>query len=128
MSSSNVTLSRNFTAGSGGVEQYTIVKMGAADGEVIEAAAATDLLLGVSIQPGTATVGQRVDVALQGIVEVIAAGNITRGAFVTANADGHAVAAAPGAGTNNYVVGQALVSAADNDILPILLTQHRLQG
>lgn len=121
-------LIRNYVAGAGGVRQYRIVRVGAADGEVVEATAVTDALLGVSIQPGTAAQGERCDVVLGGVAEVAAGGTITRGAWVTANASGQAVAAAPGAGTNNNVVGIALVSAAAGDVIPVLLAQHRLQG
>ena len=125
--SSTPTLIRNFTA-AGAVAQHAIVRLGAADGEVVAATAVTDTLIGVSVQPGTAAAGERVDVAIAGVVEVAAGGSITRGAFVTTNAAGAAVAATPEAGVNNAIVGIALASAAVGDIIPVLLAQGRIQG
>jgi hypothetical protein len=121
-------LIRNFTAGAGGVAQYRIVRLGAADGEVVAATAVGDTLLGVSVQPGTAAQGQRVDVAVAGVVEVSAGGTVTRGAYLTTNASGQAVAAAPSAGVNNGIVGIALASAVSGDVIPCLLAQGRIQG
>jgi hypothetical protein len=126
--STTPTLIRNFTAGAGGVAQYQIVKLGAADGEVVAAAAVGDTLIGVSVQPGTAAQGQRVDVAIDGVVEVLAGGTITRGAWLTTTASGQAVAAAPSAGVNNGVIGVALQSAVAGDVIPCLLAQGRIQG
>lgn len=125
---SNPTLIRNFTAGSGGVGANKIVKPGAADWEAVNSAAAADFHVGVCVQPGGAAQGERADVALQGIVEVIAGGTITRGNSVTSDASGNAVAAAPSTGVNNRIVGIALVSAVANDIIPILLAQGSVQG
>jgi hypothetical protein len=121
-------LIKNFLAGSGGVRQFRIVKLGAADGEVVEATAVGDFLLGVSCQPGTAASGERCDVALAGIADVQAGGNITRGALVTTDSAGRAVAAAPSAGTNNRILGIALVGAAADDIIQVLLSQGSVQG
>lgn len=122
------TLIRNFIAGASGVAERVIVKLGAADQEVVAATAVSETLIGVSVQPGTAAAGQRVDVAIAGVVEVVAGGTITRGAYLTTNASGQAVAAAPSAGVNNGIVGIALVSAVANDIIPVLLAQGRIQG
>lgn len=122
------TLIRNFTAGAGGVRQYRIVKFGAADGEVVEATDVADDIVGVSCQPGTAAQGQRVDIVLDGIAEAIAGGVITRGAPVTTNGAGAAVAAAPAAGVNNNIVGRAMVTTASGDIFTVLLKQGRIQG
>lgn len=122
------TLIRNFVAGTGGVGLNRIVKFGAADGEVVNSAAATDAHIGVCIQPGGAAAGARADVAVDGIAEVVAGGTITRGALVTSDANGAAVAAAPSAGSNNRVLGVAQVSAASGDIFPVLLKQGSVQG
>ena len=126
--SSTPTLMRNFLAGSGGVRYGRLVRIGAADGQVVEATAVTDVIVGVSVQPGTAADGQRCDVALAGVADVVAGGTISRGAWVTATTGGAAIAAAPAAGVNNNVVGIALAEAASGDIIPVLLAQHRLQG
>lgn len=122
------TLIRSYVAGTGGVGQNRIVKFGAADGEVVNSAAAADLHIGVCVQPSGSLVGTRADVAVMGIVEVIAGGTITRGALLTSDASGGAVAAAPAAGANNAVIGRAMVSAVAGDIFPVLLVQGSVQG
>ncbi len=121
-------LIRSFVAGTGGVGANRIVKLGAADGEVVNSAAAADAHLGICIQPGGSLVGVRADVAISGAAEVIAGGTITRGSLVTSDAAGAAVAAAPAAGVNNRVIGMAMVSAVAGDIFPVLLTQGSVQG
>jgi hypothetical protein len=121
-------LIRNFVAGSGGVAERQIVRLGAADGEVVATTAVTDTPIGVSVQPGTAAQGHRVDVAIAGVVEVTAGGSISRGDYLTTNGSGLAVAAAPASGVNNGIVGIALMSAAPGDIIPALLAQGRIQG
>lgn len=125
---SNPMLIRSYVAGTGGVGERRVVKFGAADGEVVNSAAAADAHIGICIQPGGATVGQRADVAVDGIVEVIAGGTITRGALLTSDANGAAVVAAPAAGTNNAVIGRAMVSAVAGDFFPVLLSQGSVQG
>lgn len=136
--SENPTLIKNYTA-TGTIGDRRIVKFGSNDGEVVQATAATEDLLGVCRQPFGVVSGDRVDVALAGIVEVEAGGNITRGALVTADANGKAVAATrhthtentagayaqnatTGAAAADNVIGRALVSAASGDFFPVLLS------
>ena len=121
-------LVRNFVAGSAGVGENRLVKFGAADGEVVNAAAVGDAIIGVCIQPGGATSGKRADVALTGIAYVVAGGTISRGALLTADSAGAAVAAAPSAGVNNRVAGVALASAVAGDIFHMLLEPGSVQG
>lgn len=122
----NPILIKNYVAGAA-VAARRIVKFDAADGKVIQAAAATDAVVGVAEQVAAAS-GERVDVIHSGIAEVEFGGTVTRGALVTADADGKAVAAAPAAGANNRVVGIALVSAASGDIAPVLIVPGQIQG
>lgn len=107
---------------------FRIVKIGAADGGVIQGAAAADILLGVSDELGQATVGDRVDVYLNGIADVTYGGTVARGARLTTDATGRAVAAAPAAGTNNGIIGIALVSGVIGDIGSVQIAQSTLQG
>lgn len=114
-------LIKAYTAGAA-VSKRRIVKMGAADGAVIQAAAGTDLLIGVSLDLDAAS-GERVDTVIaNGIVEVDAAGTITRGQGVTADADGKAVAAAAG----DYAIGDAEVSAVAGDVMTVILNKYQL--
>lgn len=123
----NPTLVKAFKAGAA-IEQNRIVKMDSADGQVIKSAAATDKHVGVSVGSIDAASGDRVDVVLAGIYEIKAGGTITRGDLITSDASGQAVAAAPGAGTNNPVIGRALTSAVSGDLVDVLIVQSTTQG
>ncbi len=122
----NTLLNRNYLAG-GAIAPYRIVKSGANDGEVLQAAAATDYLMGVCESVGPAA-GERCDIVKSGIAEVEFAGVVARGAPVTADASGKGVAAAPAAGANVRIIGFAEVTTAAGDIAPVLLAQGVMQG
>jgi hypothetical protein len=121
------TLIRSFTAG-GTINPRRLVKFGSSDREVVQAAAATDLIVGVVISPEVRASGDRVDVALAGVVEVDMGGTVTRGVKVTSDANGKGVAAAPAGGTNNHVVGFAMVTTASGDIAEVMISQSVNQG
>ena len=55
-------------------------------------------------------------------------GTVARGAPVTADASGKAVAAAPAAGSNVRIIGFAEVSAVAGDIAPVLIAPGVMQG
>lgn len=120
------TLTKGLNAG-GTIEAYRIVKFGADDNTVVKAAAAADSLLGVSTGVPAAT-GERTDVILSGLAEVTYGGNVTRGALLTADSDGRAIAAAPAAGANVRVIGVAWVSGVSGDVGSVLLRQGSMQG
>jgi len=122
----NTGLIKNLTA-EGTIAPRRIVKPGANDYGVVQGAAATDSLIGVTGELGAAS-GDDVDVILTGIVDLEFGGAVTRGGEVTSDASGKGVAAAPGAGTNNRIIGIALVTAASGDIAPVLLAQGLKQG
>lgn len=111
----NETLIKNFTAGAA-INPFRLVKFDTSDHVVIQAAAAADLAVGVCGALGPAS-GERVDVVLAGIAEVDFGGTVTRGAMVTADASGKAVAAA----STNRTIGIALVSAVSGDRAPVLI-------
>lgn len=121
----NPLLPKEYLAGAA-ITKFRFVKFDATDGSVIQAAAATDKLLGVSEH--TAASGARVRANLIGIAEIEAGGTIARGDLLTSDADGKAVAAAPGAGLNNRIGGIALVSAVSGDIFPMLQSLASVQG
>jgi hypothetical protein len=108
---------------------YRIVKFGAADGQVLQAAAATDAAFGLADNLGQATVGARVDVIQSGIGEGEAGAAITRGALLMADASGRVITAAAAAGSNVRTIGTALVSAAAaGEIIPVDITPGSFQG
>lgn len=122
----NQGLTKNFNAGAA-VTKRRIIKFGADDKTVVQAAAVGDAMFGVSTDVDTTT-GEPTDVQVAGIALVQAGGAVTRGDPITSDANGKAVAAAPGAGVNNRVIGVAMQSAALDDLFDVLLAPGRIQG
>lgn len=111
----------------GAIAARRIVKYGSADGLVAQASAATDAFMGVSERLSAAD-GERIDIVCTGMPEVEYGGNVTRGDWLTADADGKAVKANPAAGANNEVIGRADVSGVAGDYGRVLLAPGRIQG
>lgn len=103
-------------------------------GLIIQAAAATDNIIGVSASGVTAAelaAGKdRIRVDHIGKVDVDAGAAITRGSILTADANGKVIEAAPAAGVNNAVGGRLLGEAAtaEDDIVPMLIGVGQVQG
>lgn len=125
MTARNHVFNKGFVAGAA-IAAKRIVKLGSADNAVIQAAAATDSLVGVSDL--AAASGEHVTVVMGGIAIVEYGGSITRGGLVTADANGKAVAAAPAAGSNNRIIGIAMVSGVSGDLGSVLLQPGSVQG
>ena len=106
---------------------YLIAKFGADDDTLAQATASTEELVGV-FQHTTTAVGEEVRVMLDGISRVVLGGTVARGNYLTSDANGKAIAAAPGAGVNAYVIGQALASGVAGDIIPVHIEKTRIQG
>lgn len=88
----------------------------------IEAASAVAALIGVSTSVG-AIAGGPVDVVQQGPTDVLAGGTLARGAFVTSDDQGRAVAI-PARGAQAVtvaVIGQVMATAVEGDIVPIMV-------
>jgi len=99
------------------INNYRFVKVGAAAGAVIQAAAATDPGCG-AVEYGAAS-GAPDKVILGGIAKIIVGtGGVTLGARVTSDATGQAVAWA----TTNQSYGIALETGAATAIVPVLLS------
>lgn len=107
---------------------FRIVKIGATDGSVLQSTAVSETLVGVADELGQATVGGRVGVILDGIADVTYGATVTRGARLTTDASGRAVTAAPGAGTNNGIIGTALVSGVVGDVGTVHISPSIMQG
>lgn len=123
----NVILEKNLVA-EAAVAANRIVKFGTVDGQVVQAAAAGDLLVGVASRGFDAGVGERIDVMTHGIAEVKLGGVVTRGQAVTSDANGKGIAAAPAAGANARVIGIAMASGVLDDVIDVLLSQSVMQG
>jgi len=111
----------------GAINPYTIVKFGANDLGVIAAAAATDKLIGVTRELGSNS-GEPVDVIHDGITYIKLGGTVARGDFLTSDASGQAVVAAPAAGSNNRIIGFARQSGVVGDVVDVVLEPGSLQG
>lgn len=110
-----------------------ILKYGSADGVYIQATGSTDFLVGVSDDAGdiptpTAATPERVDCIDDGYALVDYGGTITRGQYVTSDANGKAIAAAPANGVNAYVVGQAQSSGSNGSVGSIKIQPCIIQG
>ena len=119
-------LTRTYTAGAA-VVRRRIVKF-SADRTVVQGAASTDLLIGVSDQSADTPSGGRVDVHRDGMPEVEAGGPIGRGQPLTSDAVGRAIVAAPASGVNVRIIGFAEVDAVLGDIIDVMLEPGYLQG
>ena len=113
---SNRTLLKAYSAGAA-VAAHRIIKWGAADRAVIQAAAAADSAIGVSDRLSAAS-GERIDIVRAGIADVEYGDAVARGALLTSDADGKAVTAAAG----NRVIGVAEISGVAGDIGEVLIS------
>lgn len=122
----NNGLTKSYTA-EGAISANRIVKVGANDWGVLQGAAATDSLIGISTEIDAAS-GERIDVVHEGIADLKLGGTVPRGSLVTSDASGQGVAPAPAAGTNNRVIGVALVSGVSGDVIPVMISLGSFQG
>lgn len=111
----------------GAITPYTIVKPGANDYGVAQASAVGDSLLGVTTEIG-ANDTERCDVIHNGTAYTKLGGTVARGDLITTDANGNGVKAAPVAGTNNSIIGRAVVSGVAGDVIPVLLSIGQVQG
>lgn len=124
----NPKLTKSYIA-EAAVLPYRVVKCGAADGQVVQSAAAADAHIGIADNLGQATVNARVDVVQGGIAEAEAGAAITRGALLASDASGRVITAAASAGANVRVIGVAQASAAGaGEIIPVLVAPGSFQG
>lgn len=123
---SNIATVRNFKA-EAAIAAFTLIKVGANDMGALAAAAVSDKIIGVSTDIAAA-INERCDVILDGVADVLYGGTVARGDLLTSDASGRAVTAAPGAGTNNRIVGAALISGVVGDVGQVLISVGVMQG
>jgi len=122
----NNGLTKSYNA-EGAIGANRIVKVGGADYGILQAAAVGDKLIGITTEVDAAS-GERCDVVLNGIADLKLGGTVVRGDFITSDATGQGVAAAPSTGVNNRIVGVALISGVSGDIVPVLIGPGSIQG
>lgn len=99
----------------GAVAARRICVHGASDGLAAQAAAGTALLIGVSTDIPAAD-GQPFDIIRAGFAPVEYGGNVSRGAPLTADAQGRAVAATIPPTATTYIIGYAEEAGVLGDI------------
>lgn len=98
---------------------YRAVKFGAADGQVVQSAAAADAHVGIADNLGQDTAGARVDVIMDRIADAEAGAAFARGARLTADSQGRVITATTGA----RVIAVAMAAAgAAGEIVPVHVT------
>jgi len=111
----------------GAMAANTIVRFTANRGEVTPATAATDKIAGV-LALGASAAGDMVDVAYEGVHEVVAGGTIAAGDPLTTNASGQAIVATFAAGQMRHVIGFALVPAVAGDVFRFQIQRQVIAG
>jgi len=109
----------------GTIYQNRFVKEGTTgDGYALQAAASSDLIIGVSALPTNTTtpnyalVGVRLDIQHVGIADLLIGGAVTRGQLLTSDADGKGVAVSA---AGQRVGAMALQSGVTGDIIKVLV-------
>lgn len=123
---SNPGLTKNYLA-EGAISAYRFVKVGANDYGALQAAAATDKIIGISTEIDAAS-GERVDVVHEGIAFLKLGGTVARGDPLTSDASGQGVVANPATGVNNRIGGFAVISGVNGDVIPVKLALGMMQG
>ena len=123
----NPGLSKSYSA-EAAIAAYRIVKFGAADGGVLQAAAAADKSIGVTDRIAAAVAGDRVDIARSGIAEVEYGATVAAGDLLTSDSVGRAIVASATTGTNIRVIGVAEVAGVLGDIGSLMLDPGSFQG
>lgn len=120
-------LQKGYTA-TAAIAAHTLMKFGAADGTVVPATDGSAMIVGVQSEIDC-DAGDRASAAMVGNIEDVRfGGNVTRGDPLTADAQGRAVAAAPAAGANAFIIGFAEVSGVAGDIGTVIISPGRIQG
>ena len=118
--------SRSYTSDAA-IPARRIVAFGVVDHHVLLAAAATDLLIGVS-ELGCTAAGDVLDIIKDDIALIEYGGTVVRGQPLTADTAGRAVVATPTAGSNVRIIGFAEISGVIGDIGECFISPSIMQG
>lgn len=110
------------------IPAHRLMKFAAADGQVTLAVDGSAAIIGVQSELDVEA-GDRASAAMVGNIEDVEfGGNVSRGQPLTADAQGRAIVAAPGAGANAYCIGLAEVSGVAGDIGTVIISPFIMQG
>lgn len=109
----------------GALARRRIVIHGAADGQALQAAGSTALLIGVTTDIASA-IGETADVIRNGLADVEYGGTVTRGQFLTSDSVGRAVGVTLPVAAGTFVIGTAEVSGVVGDIGSLNITPNYL--
>lgn len=97
------------------IPAHRLVKFGSVEGEVTLATSGTDNVIGVSDDVDT-DAGNIIDICVCGLRKVQYGGAVIQGDYLTAGTDGKAVKATSLDSATDNIFGQALTSAATDEI------------
>jgi hypothetical protein len=119
-------LVKNFTA-NGTINKNRVVAIGASEGEAVQATG-NNTFIGVSGVRGAAAAGDRVDVYMDEIRNIEFGGNVSYGDWLTSDADGKAITAAPASGAQMNVIGKAMTSGVAGSIGQVHVSPQQITG
>jgi hypothetical protein len=100
------------------------IKPGTAAGSILTAAAATDLIIGVSSNIVDTETADMADGILQGIANLKLGGTVTYGARLSSDSSGRGITASG----QVRVGGIAMAAGVVNDIIPVLIYPSNIEG
>jgi|SRR5208337_1490818 len=109
------------------VAAFTIAAFGNDDNTFVNPASGSVPFAGI-FQFATTGAGKPVRIALDGISPLTISANVTRGQWITSDANGCGIPAAPAPGTNMSVIGKAMNSAAPGQTCFVLINAIQIQG
>ena len=121
-----IGLVKNFTT-NGAIAKFRIAGFGAAEGETAQATG-DQPYLGVSAVRGAAASGDRIDICMDEIRDIEFGGNVAYGDWLTSDADGKAITAAPVADAQMNVIGRAMTGGVDGSIGQVHVTPQQITG
>lgn len=127
MNLNSMGLVKNLTV-SAAIEAYRIVAFGAAVETIMQASAASDLLVGVTGVVGAVAADERVDVYMDGVRTVEFGGDFEAGDPLMADADGKAIKAVTPVDTTIRIVGFAMEAGGAGVLGQVHISPQTMRG
>jgi hypothetical protein len=112
----------------GTIAQFTLATP-ASDDNTMEAASGPSAYIAGVFQFAPTYDQPQVRLRMSGVSWVnLGVGGATRGNPITSDASGNGIVASPAAGVNNYIVGYAMGSGVQGQLIPVHINPQRIQG